>query len=65
MPKEQCKLKNKFLSDFRFKGWLAAAGSDKKAKCLLCQTEFSVTYGVESAILNHAGGLYHKKIVKN
>ena len=65
MPKGQCKFNPTFLRDMRFKDWLVAVlGKNTKGKCKLCTSEFSTSYGCESAILSHANGQSHKDLVK-
>ena len=65
MPKGQCKFNSTFLRDKRFKDWLMAVpGKNTEGKCKLCTSEFSTSYGCESAILSHANGQSHKHLVK-
>ena len=64
MPKGQCKFDKKFVTDSKYKLWLVSVDDIYKGKCKLCNKEFCIKAGCESAIISHAKGKTHIKLVE-
>ncbi len=61
--KRTCSFNKWWLSSNEFKEWLAIAEDDGHAKCLVCNSIFSVKSGGISDIKRHSEGALHRKII--
>ena len=66
MPKGTCTLSDSWLKKDEYKLWLARTSSSQYALCTLLRkrSQIDLWYGVECALLKHAGGQVHGKRVK-
>lgn len=64
MPKQSTKYSKGWEQTPEFKDWLAPVSSNQsKAKCLWCNSEFSVANGGKSDVTGHSKSKKHLEIV--
>ena len=65
MPKGKCRFNSSLMSEEEFKLWLKPGKTVYNAKCSLCDKEFSVCYGLRSALSSHKNSKEHKIKLKS
>lgn len=60
-----CVLNDEWLKDQIFSGWIAKHNNPNKARCILCQTVFSVKYDGVKAVKTHQESKKHKESINS
>jgi hypothetical protein len=63
--KRTCSFNKSWLSSNEFKEWLAIAEDDGHAKCLVCNSIFSIKSGGISDVKRHSEGALHRKNINS
>ena len=61
MPKGKCVFNKVFMENDKYKLWLKPGKTVHSAKCIVCDSEFSVDWGCEFATKSHEHGSTHTK----
>ena len=65
MPHGNCKFKNTWLTDEKWRSWIAPGKDMYHAYCKFCKTQVKVAVGSKSALKSHADGRDHKNLMEH